>query len=480
MAKDPILIIQMQRMGDVILTFPLLSRLMLSEPDRPLWVVAEPQFFRELMPLSPNGVTYMGPDMAAPLQRTPLETVINLSHREDAARLAGSVSARSRAGIFRRPSGIYIKGVWALYRHSIVHNNRHNRFHWADLQALDFLSSSLFGRPAWPEPRRRAASGRVGLFVGASEPEKRPDAPFWGALARRLAARGAQPVFLGGPDDRALAHEAVLHAGLDGRSNLAGRFRLSELARFFEALDLVVTPDTGPMHLAAWTGTPVLNLSMGPVNAWETAPVPPGHLVLRPALSCAGCWRCAGVLRCRAAFVPGRVAALILALLRRESPRPLPGLRLFRTARCRGLFDLVPIWEKDAARSGREVLSRFWQEWFLACLGGPVPPCGQDAVAAELAAHPELIEALRKAAGRLGENLAAGVRRGTPLDDAFWRALPPVIRPLAGYAHLLLQNGEYGRAAWGDALALAGALAAALQGSFVRQPLPLASADPAA
>ena len=489
MALDPILVIQMQRMGDLILTFPLLTRLALLEPERPLWVLGEPGFFRELMPLSPAGITYMGSDMAQPLLRTPLEMVINLSHRRDAALLAGSVRARSRAGIFWRPEGLFVRGPWALYRHSLVHNNRHNRFHWADLQALDLLPPGMFARAAWPVPRplpgsgpgtEKAGTGKIGLFVGASEPEKRPDAAFWGELARRLAARGGQPVFLGGPDDQVLADEAIRRAGLSGRSNLAGRFSLSGLARFFNALDLVVTPDTGPMHLAAWTGTSTLNLSLGPVNAWETAPVPPGHLALRPGLSCAGCWRCGNALRCRQAFVPGRVATLILSLLRGETPRPLPGLRLFRTGREHGLFRLEPLWEKDrlAAASGRDVLSRFWQQWFLACLGGPLAAFELEEALSGLAGHPALLRALQRATARLSASLARGLRRKAPLEDAFWRNLPPALRPLAGYAHLMLQNGEYGTGAWQDALALTAALVRTLEGVPPRQPLPLSSARP--
>ncbi len=477
MADAPVLVVQMQRMGDLILTFPLLSRLRLADPGRPLWVLAEPCFFRELMPLTPAGVTYMGPDMAAALSRTPLDTVINLSHRKEAAHLAGSVPARRREGIFSRASGLYVRGAWALYRQSIVHNNRHNLFHWADLQALDPVSADLFARPAWPLPRRPAGTGRVGLFVGASEPEKRPDAAFWGELARRLAAKGIQPVFLGGPGDVPTAAEAARHARLGPQSNLAGRFRLSALARFFSALDLVVTPDTGPMHLAAWTGTPVLNLSLGPVNAWETGPVPPGHLVLRPNLSCTGCWCCTAALRCRAAFVPGRIAALVAALLRGERPRALPGLGLFATARRQGRFELLPQWEKDLDRFGnsRNALSLFWREWFCACLGGALPPLDPGIAADLAAAYPALVGVLGRAAVRLGNRLSQSLRRNRLADDDFRQDMPPAARPLAGYVQLLLENGEYSRQAGGDALELADALAGALRGALPRQPLPLAS-----
>lgn len=56
MAEEPTLIIQMQRMGDLILSFPLCSRLLLLEPERPVWVAGEPAFFSGLKPLAPQVV----------------------------------------------------------------------------------------------------------------------------------------------------------------------------------------------------------------------------------------------------------------------------------------------------------------------------------------------------------------------------------------------------------------------------------------
>lgn len=250
------------------------------------------------------------------------------------------------------------------------------------------------------------------------------------------------------------------------------------------SLDLVITPDTGPMHLAAWVGAPTLNLSMGPVNAFETAPAPPGHAVLRPTDSCAGCWRCirSGAV-CRQRFRPETVASLAARLVEnpagempgkapnaaatpaRPAFRRPPGLRLDRTARDRrGLFTLEPA---DALRAGgpaagagrplpashREQLALFWQEWFLAALGG-APHQADQALARLAATAPHLAALLRRNAGRLTAGLAAGLHRQT-LAAQFWSGLPPLIRPLSGYLQLLLENGDFSPTAWARALELA-------------------------
>lgn len=474
----PTLVIQLQRMGDLVLTFPLLSRLRLLEPQRPLWVMAEPNFYKDLMPLTPSGVTYMPPRMASRIIRTPLHRVINLSHREEGLRLAGQAPAALRFGVYRDvDNALHTAGAWALYRASLVHNNRHNRLHWADLNCLDVLTDVL-EQPIWPLPTPVRGTGRVGLFVGASEREKRPNAVFWGELAARLAKRGAKPVFLGGPKDRSLAMNAARVAGLPDSSNLAGHFRIAELATFFSSLDLVVTPDTGPMHVSAWAGVLTLNLSMGPVNPWETSPAPPGHFVLRPTISCTGCWQCAHpVPPCRNAFVPGRVAGLVLALLRGEDPArlELPRLSLCQTSRSNGLFVLGFV--KQPAPRMRYMLGSFWKQWFVSTLGGA--PHSFGPICERLTAIPSMRAVLLREAARLGAALSLEIRgkvRGKSLrDDDFWRNLPPVIRPLGGYVQMLLQNGEYGPQALDDALTLVARFGEDVQGRPVEQPVWLES-----
>ena len=134
MAEAPNLIIQLQRMGDLVLSFPLFAWLRRLEPDRPLWVAAEPSFYEALLPLAPPVV--FAPPGAASLRRTRFHRVINLSHRPEAARLAGELRAEFRAGGVERDGVERIVGAWHLYRASLVQNNRHNRFHWADLNGV--------------------------------------------------------------------------------------------------------------------------------------------------------------------------------------------------------------------------------------------------------------------------------------------------------------------------------------------------------
>lgn len=448
-------------MGDLVLSFPLLTWLKAADPARPLWVLAEPVFFKPLMPLSPS-VVFFPPEAADLLARTPLHRVINLSHRPEAAGIAGRMTAEQKLGPCSEEGTTRIHGSWQLYRASLVHNNRHNLFHWADLNALDLVSPSAMRHTDWPSPRlpRLTRGGRVGLFVGASEAAKRPEPAFWGNLARELLRRGHKPVFLGGEAERPLGAAAALAADIP-HSNLCGMFRLDELLRFLRKLDLLISPDTGPMHISAWGGTLTLNLSMGPVNAWETAPFPPGHFILRSTDSCAGCWRCTRNPEsppCREHFRPARIAFLAHCLLsgRQERLPRLSGLELLRTRRTAssGLFDLEKLSGQDgehSSRNARSALDHFWHEWFLARIGG-LTSSSENAALRLAEAYPRAIPLLRDRLPRIQAECALALRRGSALPEAFWRGTPPLLRPLTGYLQLVLENGDYHRDAWKTAL----------------------------
>lgn len=465
MSNAPILILQMQRMGDLILTFPLLGWLQRRYPDHPLWVVAESRFFQGLMQLAPK-VVFFPPEMADRLAHTTYHSVINLSHRPDAARLSGILRTEHRLGSYTRGGGTYIAGFWQLYRASIVHNNRHNRFHWGDLHLLDTLPPETMPKLGYPEPMAPETTSRgcVGLFVGASEPEKRPEPPFWGALGRALLRKGLRPLFLGGPEDKPLARAAEQAAGITG-CNMCGRFSLVQLAHTLRTLDLFVTPDTGPMHLAAWVGTPVLNLSMGNVNAWETGPVASGHHILRTTSSCGGCWQCCRTRPvCREAFHPSRVALVVQTLISHPAQAgrlELPGLALYRTGRdTRGLYVLDTVGQKPTG--SRDILGNFWKSWFLAASDPTCHPTDLSETLGRLAsANPALPDVLRRTTLKLSMEITRQIRRGgAPFPSDFWKAHPPLLRPLTGYLHLCLQNGEYGAASWQAALDAVAQLAA--------------------
>lgn len=106
-------------------------------------------------------------------------------------------------------------------------------------------------------------------------------------LADRLAESGKAVVFTGGPADR--AGVAAIGAMMRQKAvNLAGATSLKSLAAIFARAQAVVSTDTGPMHVAAAVGTPVVAL-FGPTAPWRTGPYGGKHQIIRLGLPCSPC-----------------------------------------------------------------------------------------------------------------------------------------------------------------------------------------------
>ena len=450
----PIAVIQTQRMGDLILTYPLLLWLARSHPGRRVTVVAEASFAGSLSAISPTA-EYVPLERARErLGGREHSVVVNLGIRPEAARLAGDIPAETRLGPVADAAGVVrVRGDWQLYRASVVHLNRHSRYHWAELNALDLVPAALMAGTTWPAPRQGGPGRRkVGLFLGASQPEKRPGPAFFAVLARELVRRGLVPVLLGGPGEVALGAEAARQAKVPV-SNLCGRLGLKELAMMGQQMDLLVTPDTGPMHLAAWTGWRVLNLSVGPVSAHETGPYQPGHFILRPQLSCRGCWGCfREAVVCRDRLDPARVAYVAARLARGEDARlagaHIPGFELLRTATdAHGLRRLEPLSPSAGpVTDARELVGEFWRAAFGHFFGLWDAALPREAAVALAVGQGALHAALARGLARLGASLGREVRRGSIPDASFAAAFAPGVRPLAGYLERLLQNSDSDRA----------------------------------
>ncbi|MFO0800393.1 MAG: glycosyltransferase family 9 protein [Gemmataceae bacterium] len=97
---------------------------------------------------------------------------------------------------------------------------------------------------------------RVAVGVGARWVTKRWPPGHFAELLRRAQSRfGGSPIFVGGGDDTPMSQEAA--RGLSGPSlDLTGKTSLPQLAAVLAACDVMLSNDTGPLHLAAALGRP--------------------------------------------------------------------------------------------------------------------------------------------------------------------------------------------------------------------------------
>ena len=156
-----------------------------------------------------------------------------------------------------------------------------------------------------PDDARRGAramlaqlSGqRDGPYIAVHVPGGRlvkqwPVERFGGAAAALARELGASIVLTGGPGDEAMVADAeqLLRAREASVVRVQGAADLVMLAATLEQSRLLLTGDTGPMHLAAAVGTPVVAV-FGPSMPWRYGPLVSAHRVVRVDLACSPCNR---------------------------------------------------------------------------------------------------------------------------------------------------------------------------------------------
>lgn len=137
---------------------------------------------------------------------------------------------------------------------------------------------------AWAAERlAQLGAPPVLVNLGASKPENRWSPERFGQLAAACGrALDAPLVLTGGAEDRPAAERALAADGAaQGRAvDLVGRTDLRQLYHLMDGARLAVSCDTGPMHLAAARGLPVVAL-FGPADERRTGPWGAGHRVVR-------------------------------------------------------------------------------------------------------------------------------------------------------------------------------------------------------
>lgn len=118
--------------------------------------------------------------------------------------------------------------------------------------------------------QRFAPGGFVLINPGAAWPNKRWPAACFGAVAASLReAHGLRSLVLWGPGERELAHEVTDAAA--GAAEVSPPTTIQELAGIARAARLMISGDTGPMHVAAAVGTPLVTL-FGPTRPERNGP----------------------------------------------------------------------------------------------------------------------------------------------------------------------------------------------------------------
>lgn len=168
----------------------------------------------------------------------------------------------------------------------------------------------------FPDQAVAEPSPRLGVVPASRWASKNwPPECFVDVIERLRSVREVSVFLFGSEKDGEVCRRIEERVG-PGVVNLAGRTTLSEVGGYLQAMDLVLTNDSGPGHMAVAAGTPTLML-FGPTDAVRTGPYGDAHRVISANESCDPCYshECRERSLCLTGIRTERVSEMVLEML---------------------------------------------------------------------------------------------------------------------------------------------------------------------
>jgi ADP-heptose:LPS heptosyltransferase len=353
-APRRILVLQLARLGDLVQTWPLLTRLRQAYPGARLTLLTDhrllplqaagPQVdevlgfdFLRLGDLTEGdwpGAYHLVADFLKGLHTREFDLVFNLNFSRLSLLLTHLLGVPAKGYLPGAGGREFSREPWLAWIYSLVHARRFNRFHLTDV--FRHLAPEPGAAPVMPPPFTPPRGEPVIALQLATRHERRTwPLEHFTRLAEYLAARlQARILLLGTKAERPLGERlrGALNPSLRKQVlNLQGQTGLAALAEQLKNTNLLVSGDTGTLHLATSLGVPTVALFLGPALCFETGPYGWGHYVLQAEPPCHPCLEAASPCPeegpvCLEMLPPPAVARLISGLL--EEGAVPPGLSL--------------------------------------------------------------------------------------------------------------------------------------------------------
>jgi len=176
--------------------------------------------------------------------------------------------------------------------------------------------------------------GFVALQMGASEERRRWPISHFVQTARMLWKRDhLVPILFGTRSEAGLGDQFEADADFP-LINCIGTTSLTELAGLLARCVVLVTNDTGTMHLAAGLGVPLCAVFLATAQPWDTGPYREGNICLEPEMDCHPCEfgkTCRFAEACRWSVTPEAMYGYVKVVLSGVDCKIFPGVRAWRT-----------------------------------------------------------------------------------------------------------------------------------------------------
>lgn len=186
-------------------------------------------------------------------------------------------------------------------------------------RAKEFLDSSL------REMNMKSGESRVVIFnpfAGAAIPSRMWPKERFVEAGNILVSEGTTALFVTGSPSEEEGCREIASSIKGPVAVAAGKLSLGETAALIALADAVVSGDTGPLHIAAAVGTPVVGL-YGSVSTTRSRPLGEGHVIIRKNLPCIPCEEreCPlGTLQCMWDITAEEVAEAVRSILGKREP----------------------------------------------------------------------------------------------------------------------------------------------------------------
>lgn len=302
---ERILIVRLGSLGDIVHALPAVAALRATYPRARIdWLVdARHVSFLRLVPTIDTRIEWRAPGAAGwrrslavirGLRATRYDAALDLQGLLKSAVLSRGSGARRAIGF----SAAYLRepGARWLYHETVApagaeHVVQKNLSMARALGAADAswtFPIDVPPRPQWPELQPMVGVGGDGRFAllnpGAAWPNKRWPPERFGRVAAHLQRRHGLPsLTIWGPGERDLA--VAVERTSDGAAVVSPETSVGELVALAAAASVIVAGDTGPLHIAAAVGTPVVGL-FGPTDPARNGPWAPDDVVVSRVDAC--------------------------------------------------------------------------------------------------------------------------------------------------------------------------------------------------
>ena len=385
-----ILLVNLTRMGDLIQTTPVLTGLKKKHPDARVTLLVNSSF-KEICKDLPSIDNLIECDMVGfrtmardeeytlvecfrrieefidEVNRTRYDLVVSFTASKEAMMLSSLINAREMRGVTTGADGTrVIRHPWQRYFMGEITFRRCNPFHLCDMMIKsaeiphtgDSLSLSVSDEESAKAKALLSRHGvgegdlLVGFHLGANQEVRAWPPASFARLGDRLAGSLSARILITGSELESALGKEYEAAAASKAVNLIGKTDLRETAALLKRCSLMVSNDTGPLHMATAVGTTVIELPFGHACFRETGPYGENHYVAEADISCIPCGHYVKCLnhRCKELVTPEAVfelASRILSNVRVEAledGQVWEGVRVFRSFFAPdGMQDYVPL-----------------------------------------------------------------------------------------------------------------------------------------